>query len=82
MKSLLLILAISSFAFAADDKKPEPLTVVGSKALAKYDQSTGEWTLEKGAKPEEVYTALLRDIANLNQQLQQCQQAAETKKKK
>lgn len=85
MKHLFLILTICTFGFAAEEKKPEPIVVNSTKPAATYDQTTGEWKLEKGAKAEDVMTSLLRDVANLQNALQKCESektAAPAKKSK
>lgn len=83
MKFLFTVLIVSAIAFADEEKKapPQPVQVVAPRALATYRPDTGEWSLEKGAKPEDVYTALAQQISQLQNRLKECE-APKAKKAK
>jgi len=80
---LVVIMTAAALASAADaPKKPEPIHITGLRELATFDPQTGAIEYVKGATPEEAITALVYQIANLNQQLQACQKPKAPKESK
>ena len=74
MKLIAILFLLCSASFADEEQKP--ITISAPKSLATFNPKTQEWTLEKGAKPEDVMTALLRELQNVYARLAEMEKAA------
>lgn len=82
MKSIFFFLALFSVLGLAEEKKrQEPINILAPKNLATFDPNSGEWNLEKGVKPEEVMSTLLREVSNISAKYAELEKSCAAKKK-
>jgi hypothetical protein len=75
-----ICLLVSTLSFAAEVKKPEPITISKPKAMATFDQESGKFKFEKGSDAEEVAEILMKELLALSQKFQALEASCSKKK--